>query len=134
MGDFLGDGGGPDADFVLAGFVAAGGVDHKVNLAVFHHVDDVRAGLLGEFEEAGAGNAFRLEPGVGAAGGIELETEVHQIAGDGDRPVFVEIRHGEKHVATGGQWVEGGHLRLGIGHPPIGVDAHDLAGGFHFRA
>ena len=101
---------------------------------VFHHVDDVRAGLLGEFEEAGAGNALGGEAGVGAAGGVDLEAEVHEIAGDGDGAVLVEIGDGEEDVAFGGQRVEGADLGFGVGHAPIGIDAHDFAGGFHFRA
>ncbi len=94
MGNLLGDGGSADADLVLAGFVGAGGIDDEVDLAVFHHVDDVGAGLLGKFVNAGAGDAFGGEAGVGAAGRVDLETQIHQIAGNGDGAVLVEIGDG----------------------------------------
>ena len=46
-GDFVGDGGAADGDFVLAGGVVAGGVDDEVDLAVFDHVENVGAAAVG---------------------------------------------------------------------------------------
>ena len=134
VGNFLRDGGGADLDFVGAGLVAAWRVDDEVDLAVFHHVDDIRARLFGELEEAVGWNAFGAEAGVRAAGRVNREAKRGEVACDGDGAVLVAIGDREEDIAGAWQRVEGGDLRLCVGHAPIAVDAHHLAGRFHFRA
>ena len=134
MRDLLGDGRGADLHFVLTRLVGGGRVDDELDLAVLHHVDDVRARLLVELEHAVAGNALGQETLVGAAGGEDGETEFRHVAGDIDGAGLVTIGYREEHVARRGQRVERGDLRLRVGHAPIDVDAHHLTGGFHFRA
>ena len=97
--DLVLHGTGTDFDFVLAGLVATWGVDDKVDIAVFHHVDDVGALLLGEFVEALAGDSFVLEATVGAAGGEDLEAHVGKVLRDGDGAVFVAVVDAEEDVA-----------------------------------
>ena len=134
MTDLVLHGTGADFDFVLAGFVAARGVDDEVDVAVFHHVDDIGAFLLGEFVEAVDFDAFDFEAFEGATSGVDLETEVGEVSCDGDGAVFVAVVDGEEDVAFLWQRVEGADLSLGVCHAEVLVGSHDFAGGFHFRS
>ena len=51
-----------------------------------------------------------------------------------DDRALVPVGHGDEDLAFGGQRVVGGGLALGEGGVEVLVDAHDLAGGAHFRA
>lgn len=132
VADFVLHGAGTDFDFVLAGFVATWSVDDEVDVAVFHHVDDVGALLLGEFVKAIDVDTFRLEALEGAAGGVNLEAEFVEFAGDFDGAVFVAVVDGEEDVSLFGKWVEGGDLGFGVGHAEVFVRSHDFSSGFHF--
>ncbi len=132
MGDFLRDRGGADQDFIGPGLVGGGSVDDEVDLVVLHDINDVRPRLLRHFVNPLAGNAFCGEAGVGAAGGEDAESQLNELTRHFDRTVLVPVRDGEEDVSFGGQRVEGADLGFGVGHSPVGIDAHDLARGFHF--
>ena len=74
------------------------------------------------------------QSGGGAAGGRQVETGAGQIAGDGDERLFVRILHRDEDPPFGRQMGAGADLAFREGFGEGGVDAHDLAGGFHLRA
>ena len=132
-GDALVEGGGADADFVLAGDGAGGGVDDEGDFAVLEHVEDVGAAFV-ELEEAHDGDAGGFERGGGAGGAVDPEAEGMQAAGEVEDGGFVGVADADEDVAGKGERRHGGHLRLGVGEAEVVVDAHDFAGRFHFGA
>ncbi len=132
VADLVGDGAAADGDFVGAGFVAAGGVDDEADVAVFHHVHDVRSLLFGELVDALDGDVVFFEEAVGAAGGVDGEAEFDEVFGDRESSGLVAIVDGEEDVAADGKGIEGAGLGLGVGHAEVVADAHHFAGRFHF--
>ena len=123
-----------DFDFVFAGVLAAGGVDHKGHVLVLHQVDDVGALAAGEFGKDVHGDAGFADHAAGAAGGVEGEAEVGVALGDADDVGAVGFFDADEDVAFGGQGAAGSHLAFGEGHAEVVVDAHDFAGALHFGA
>ena len=101
---------GANFNFVLAGFVAAWGVDDKVDITVFHHINVVRALFYGEFIVGLNVDAFDLDSLKSAAGGVDLETEF----GDLDSAFFLAVVTAEEDVTLLRKRVEGRDLGFGI--------------------
>ena len=114
VADFVLHGAGTDFDFVLAGFVAAWGVDDKVDIAVFHHINVVRALFYGEFIVGLNVDAFDLDSLKSAAGGVDLETKFGELAGERDSAFCVAVVAAEEDVTLLRKRVEGRDLGFGI--------------------
>ena len=100
---FMQHGAGANFNFVLAGFVAAWGVDDKVDITVFHHINVVRALFYGEFIVGLNVDAFDLDSLKITAGGVDLETEF----GDLDSAFFLAVVTAEEDVTLLRKRVEG---------------------------
>ena len=122
---------GADADFVSRRAFAGRTVDNQLNRAVDHAVDDVGA-AFGNFLNQLAFNSPRLQQVGGAAGGDNLESHVDKLPGDVLQMRFVVVFNGNEHSALGRDFAAGAHLGLGKRGGEGMVDAHDLAGRFHF--
>ncbi len=127
-------GGGADFDFVLAGVLAAGGVDDEGHVFVLHQVDDVWALAAGESREDFDKDAGFADDAAGASGGVEGEAEVGVALGDAGDVGAVGFLDVDADVSACGQDAGGGHLAFGEGHAKVEIHAHDFAGAFHFGA
>ena len=116
MTDFMLHGARANFDLIFAGFVAAWGIDNEMDIAVFHHVDDIRTPVFCKFVETLDFDALIFESLIGATSGVDLETEFSEFSGHRDCSVFVTIVDRKEDIALFGERVKGTHLRLGISH------------------
>ena len=132
MTDFMLYGARADFDLIFAGFVAAWSVDDELDVAVFHHVDDIRALVLGKFVETLDFDALIFKTLVATTSGVDFETELGEFFSHRNCSVFVTIVDRKEDVALFWKRVKGANLGLGVSHTEIGVSSHDFAGRFHF--
>ena len=84
--------------------------------------------------EHGAGlDAFVVEHGGGAAGGVQFVTEVHELADERYGLLFVFVLEGDEDVALARDLVARCQLALEVGKAAVAIEAHDFTGGLHFR-
>ena len=120
-------------DFVDHGFgTCFGGVHDPLDFLVVDKVEEVRT-ATGDAEHGAGLDAFVVKHGGGAAGCVQFVTEVHELADEryGFLLVFVLERHED--VALARDLVAGSQLALEVGKAAVAIEAHDFAGGFHFR-
>ena len=80
-------------------------------------------------------DAVTTKHGCGAFGGPDVESKLHQSRSEQRQLTLVGIVHGDEHVAAGRQTaIVGGQLALGERMREVTVEAHDFAGGTHFRS
>lgn len=97
---------GTNFDLVLAGLMAARGVDDEMDVSILHHVDHVGALLLGKFIKSLHGNPFGFETFESAAGSMDLEAKFGEVTSDGDGAILVAIVDGEEDIALFGERVK----------------------------
>ena len=138
-GDGRGDGDAGDdrlgahLDFVDHGFGAVlGGVHDPLDFLVVDEVQQVRA-ATGDAEHGAGLDAFVVEHGGGAAGRVQFVTEVHELANERDGLLLVFVLERDEDVALARDLVARCQLALEVGKAAVAIDAHDFAGGFHFR-
>jgi len=108
--DFMLYGARADFDLIFAGFVAAWSVDDELDVAVFHHVDDIRALMLCQFVETLDFDALIFKIPVGAASGVDFETELGEFSGHRNCSFFITIVDRKEDITFFGQRVKGTHL------------------------
>ena len=120
-------------DFVHHGFGAGfGGVHDPLHFLVVDEVQEVRA-ATGDAEHGAGLDAFVVEHRRGAAGGVQFVSEVHELANERDGLLLVFVLERDEDVALARDLVARCQLALEVGKAAVAIDAHDFAGGFHFR-
>src|SRR6202007_3075640 len=66
--------------------------------------------------------------------GDKSEAEGDEVIAKRANAAFIAVVHADEDSAAAGELLPGGQLRLGKGLAVIGGEAHDFAGGTHFRA
>ena len=124
---------GAHLDFVHHGFGAIfGGVHNPLDFLVVNEVQQVRA-ATGDAEHGAGLDAFVVEHGRGAAGGVQFVSEVHELADERDGLLLVFVLERDEDVALARDLVARCQLALEVGKAAVAIDAHDFAGGFYFR-
>ena len=95
-------------------------------------VEQVRA-TAGDAEHGAGLDAFVVEHGGGAAGRVQFVTEVHELADERYGLLLVFVLEGYEDVALARDLVARCQLALEVGKAAVAIEAHDFAGGFHFR-
>ena len=138
-GDGRGDGDAGDdrlgahLDFVDHGFGAVlGGVHDPLDFLVVDEVQQVRA-ATGDAEYGAGLDAFVVEHGGGAAGGVNLVAHIDEALDERDGLLLVFVLERDEDVALARDLVARCQLALEVGKAAVAIDAHDFAGGFHFR-
>ena len=123
---------GANAAFIRAAAAAGRRVDHQGHRSVFHQVDQIRPTFL-ELQYILDRNAMFTQLGGRAAGGNYLIAQRGQRLANADGLGLVAIVDRQEHRADARQRGAGGQLALGERHRHGVVNAHDFAGGPHFR-
>ena len=124
---------GAHLDFVDHGFGAGfGGVHNPLHFLIVDKVEQVRA-ATGDAEHGAGLDAFVVEHRRGAAGGVQFVSEVHELANERDCLLLVFVLERDEDVALARDLVARCQLALEVGKTAVAIDAHDFAGGFHFR-
>ena len=138
-GDGRGDGNAGDnrlgahLDFVHHGFgTVFGGVHDPLHFLIVDKVEQVRA-ATGDAEHGAGLDAFVVEKGRGAAGGVDVVAHVHEALDERDGLLLVFVLERDENVAFARHLVARSELALEVGKAAVAIDAHDFAGGFHFR-
>ncbi len=119
--------------FVDHGFGAVlGGVHDPLHFLIVDKVEQVRA-ATGDAEHGAGLDAFVVEHGGGAAGGVQFVTEVHELADERNGLLLVFVLERDEDVALARDLVARCQLALEVGKAAVAIDAHDFAGGLHFR-
>ena len=95
-------------------------------------VQQVRA-ATGDAEHGAGLDAFVVEHRRGAAGGVQFVTEVHELADKRNGLLLVFVLERDEDVALARDLVARCQLALEVGKTAVAINAHDFAGGFHFR-
>lgn len=120
-------------DFIDHGFGAGlAGVHDPLDFLVVDEVQQVRA-AAGNAEHGAGLDAFVVEHGGGAAGGVEAVAQFHQLTDQGHCAGLVLVLEGDEDVALARDAVAGGQLALEVGKAAVAIQAHDFTGGLHFR-
>src|SRR5690606_33863054 len=93
---------------------AFGGIDDQIDLAVFNHVDDMRAPLI-DLIDALALDAFARQYTLGSTRRAQRETQFDEIARNLSYEGLVLLAYAEECLAAVRQPLAGSGLRLGIG-------------------
>ena len=138
-GDGRGDGNARDnglgahLDFVDHGFGAGfGGVHDPLHFLIVDKVEQVRT-ATGDAEHGAGLDAFVVEHRRGAAGGVQFVSEVHELANERDGLLLVFVFERDEDVALARDLVARCQLALEVGKTAVAIEAHDFAGGLHFR-
>ena len=124
---------GAHLDFVDHGFGAGfGGVHDPLHFLIVDKVEQVRA-ATGDAEHGAGLDAFVVEHRRGAAGGVQFVSEVHELADERDGLLLVFVLERDEDVALARDLVAGSQLALEVGKAAVAIEAHDFAGGLHFR-
>ena len=124
---------GAHLDFIDHGFGAGfGGVHDPLHFLIVDKVQEVRA-ATGDAEHGAGLDAFVVEHGGGAAGRIQFVTEVHELADERYCLLLVFVLERHEDVALARDLVAGSQLALEVGKAAVAIEAHDFAGGLHFR-
>ena len=95
-------------------------------------VEQIRA-ATGDTEHGAGLDAFVVEHGGCAAGRVQFVTEVHELADKRDCLLLVFVLERDEDVALARDLVARCQLALEVGKAAVAIEAHDFAGGFHFR-
>jgi len=112
-----------------AGF---GGVHDPLDFLVVNEVQQVRA-ATGDTEHGAGLDAFVVEHRRGTAGGVQFVSEVHELTDERHSLLLVFVLERDEDVALTRDLVTRCQLALEVGKAAVAIDAHDFAGGFHFR-
>lgn len=124
---------GAHLDFVDHGFGAGfGGVHDPLHFLIVDKVQQVRA-ATGDAEHGAGLDAFVVEHRRGAAGGVNLVAHVYEALDERDGLLLVFVLERNEDVALARDLVARCQLALEVGKAAVAIDAHDFAGGFHFR-
>ena len=124
---------GAHLDFIDHGFGAVlGGVHDPLHFLVVDEVQQVRA-ATGDAEHGAGLDAFVVEHRRGAAGGVNLVAHVHEALDERDCLLLVFVLERDEDVALARDLVARCQLALEVGKAAVAIDAHDFAGGLHFR-
>ena len=124
---------GAHLDFVDHGFGAGfGGVHDPLHFLIVDKVQEVRA-ATGDAEHSAGLDAFVVEHGGGAAGGVNLVAHVHEAPDERHCLLLVFVLERDEDVALARNLVAGSQLALEVGEAAVAIEAHDFASGFHFR-
>src|SRR6516225_4228069 len=108
-------------------------IEDQLNLAVRDGVHDMRAALQHLVDLAG-GNALLGEIALSSGGCDNPETEVNEKPNGFDQARLVVVLDRDEDRSLARQARAPSDLAFGEGDGEITIDAHDLAGRFHFRA
>ena len=138
-GDGRGDGNARDdclgahLDFIDHGFGAIfGSVHDPLHFLVVNEVQQVRA-ATGDAEHGAGLDAFVVEHGGGAAGGVNLVAHIDEALDERHGLLLVFVLERDEDVALARDLVARCQLALEVGKAAVAIEAHDFAGGFHFR-
>ena len=138
-GDGRGDGNaghdclGAHLDFIDHGFgTVLGGVHDPLDFLVVDEVQQVRA-ATGDAEHGAGLDAFVVEHRRGAAGGVNLVAHIDEALDERDGLLLVFVLERDEDVTLARDLVARCQLALEVGKAAVAIDAHDFAGGFHFR-
>ena len=132
-GDAGHDGLGAHLDFIDHGFGAVfGGVHDPLHFLVVNEVQQVRA-ATGDAEHGAGLDALVVEHRRGAAGGVNLVAHVYEALDERNGLLLVFVLERDENVAFARHLVAGSQLALEVGKAAVAIEAHDFAGGFHFR-
>ena len=124
---------GAHLDFIDHGFGAGfGGVHDPLHFLIVDKVEQVRA-ATGDTEHGAGLDAFVVEHGGGAAGRVQFVTEVHELANERHSLLLVFVLERNEDVALARDLVARCQLALEVGEAAVAIQAHDFAGGLHFR-
>ena len=124
---------GAHLDFVDHGFGAVlGGVHDPLHFLIVDKVQEVRA-ATGDTEHGAGLDALVVKHRRGAAGGVQFVSEVHELANERDSLLLVFVLERDEDVALARDLVARCQLALEVGKAAVAIDAHDFAGGLHFR-
>ena len=124
---------GAHLDFVDHGFCASfGGVHDPLHFLVVDEVQQVRA-ATGDAEHGAGLDAFVIEHRGGAAGGVNLVAHIDEALDERHGLLLVFVLERDEDVALARDLVARCQLALEVGKAAVAIDAHDFAGGFHFR-
>ena len=112
---------------------AVGGVENKLNAAVFDPVDDVGAAFQHLVDLLGLDPEL-AQVALRSARGDDLETQLFQQLDRLDDARLVDVAHRDEHGSGARQGGAAADLALGEGDVEGAVEAHDLAGRLHLRA
>src|SRR5579859_4849816 len=125
--------GAADRFFVEPGLESRRSIDDQLDALSFDEVDDVRTSFF-DLVDAFHIHAGGLDHVGGTGGGDQLESHVHEFAGDQCDVALVVIGDADEGRYLGRKLLSRSQLRLGKGFAEVIGDAHDLPGGFHLRA
>ena len=124
---------GAHLDFVDHGFCAGfGGVHDPLHFLIVDKVEQVRA-ATGDTEHGAGLDAFVVEHRGGAAGGVNLVAHVHEALDERNSLLLVFVLERDEDVALARDLVARCQLALEVGKAAVAIEAHDFAGGLHFR-
>ena len=124
---------GAHLDFVHHGFgTGFGGVHDPLHFLIVDKVEQVRA-ATGDTEHGAGLDAFVVEHRRGAAGGVQFVSEVHELANERDGLLLVFVFERDEDVALARDLGARCQLALEVGKTAVAIEAHDFAGGLHFR-
>ena len=124
---------GAHLDFVDHGFGSGfGGVYDPLHFLIVDKVEQVRA-ATGDAEHGAGLDALVVEHGGGAAGGVNLVAHVYEALDERNGLLLVFVLERDENVAFARHLVACSELALEVGKAAVAIDAHDFAGGFHFR-
>ena len=95
-------------------------------------VQQVRA-ATGDAEHGAGLDAFVVEHRGGAAGGVNLVAHVNEALDERDGLLLVFVLERDEDVALTRDLVARCQLALEVGEAAVAIQAHDFAGGLHFR-
>ena len=125
-------GGSPNLAFIGARPFAAGRIDHQINLAVLHVVDQVRPAFLQLVHRFNL-DSRRPERLRRPLGADEPVTHFSQRSSHGNHLRLVTVGHGNENRSLLRKRAVRRQLALGEGRGKAVVDSHDLARRTHLR-
>ncbi len=124
---------GTHLDLIDHGFgTGFGGVHDPLHFLIVDKVEQVRA-ATGDAEHGAGLDALVVEHRRGAAGGVNLVAHVHEALDERHSLLLVFVLERDEDVALARDLVAGSQLALEVGKAAVAIEAHDFAGGFHFR-
>ena len=118
------------AHTVLLLALSGGCVDDPADFVVLDHVQHIGT-ALGNTEQRLRLDSVFSQDGCGASGGVDGVAHFVELFRQGGDQLLVAIAYAEHNVAISREWISRRELGLEIGNTVVGVDPHDLAGGFH---
>ena len=124
---------GAHLDFVNHGFCASfGGVHDPLHFLIVDKVEQVRT-ATGDAEHGASLDAFVVEHGGGAAGGVNLVAHVNEALNERHGLLLVFVLKRDEDVALARDLVARCQLALEVSKTAVAIEAHDFTSGLHFR-